>query len=67
MRVHPDVVAALAERGVTDPSLALIDVWTYAGTRVPERHRGRRIGWCDVWLRDAPRPTRTRTRSPGSS
>ena len=54
MRVHPDVVAALAERGVTDPSLALIDVWTYAGTRVPDAHRGRRVGWCDVWLRDAP-------------
>ncbi len=54
MRVHPEVVAALAARGVTDPSLALIDVWTYGGINVPTAHRGRRIGWCDVWLRDAP-------------
>lgn len=54
MRAHPDVVAALADRGITDPSLTLIDVWTYGGHRIPDAYRGRRIGWCDVWLRAAP-------------
>ncbi len=29
MRNHPEVIAALAERGFTDMSLILIDVWTY--------------------------------------
>ncbi len=54
MRAHPEVIAALAQRGITDPSLALIDVWTYGATRIPEPYRGRRVGWCDVWLRAAP-------------
>ena len=31
LRKNPDVVAALARRGVTDMSLVLIDVWTYGG------------------------------------
>jgi primary-amine oxidase len=50
MRAHPDVVAALRGRGIDDPSLTLIDVWTY-GANAP--YEGR-IGWCDVWLRAAP-------------
>jgi primary-amine oxidase len=54
MRRHPDVVAALAERGIDDPSLTLIDVWTYGATLIPAPFAGRRIGWCDVWLRGAP-------------
>ncbi|GAA2540859.1 primary-amine oxidase [Pseudonocardia hydrocarbonoxydans] len=54
MRAHPDVVAALAARGIDDPSLALVDVWTYGAARLPQAHRGRRVGWCDVWVRDAP-------------
>ena len=54
MRRHPDVIAALAERGIDDPSLTLIDVWTYGATLIPEPFAGRRIGWCDVWLRAAP-------------
>jgi primary-amine oxidase len=54
MRRHPDVIAALAERGIDDPSLTLIDVWTYGATLIPEPFAGRRIGWCDVWLRGAP-------------
>lgn len=52
MRAHPEVIAALAQRGITDPSLTLIDVWTYGGSRVP--YPGRRVGWCDIWLRAAP-------------
>ena len=54
MRRHPDVIAALAERGIDDPSLTLIDVWTYGATLIPEPFAGRRIGWCDVRLRGAP-------------
>nr|WP_179483121.1 primary-amine oxidase [Allobranchiibius huperziae] len=54
MREHPAVATALASRGVTDMSLVLIDLWTYGGFLVPEQYRGRRVGWCDVWVRDAP-------------
>ena len=54
MRRHPDVIAALAGRGIDDPSLTLIDVWTYGATLIPEQYAGRRIGWCDVWLRATP-------------
>ncbi|HSU10966.1 MAG TPA: tyramine oxidase, partial [Pseudonocardia sp.] len=54
MRRHPDVIAALAERGIDDPSLTLVDVWTYGASLIPEPFAGRRIGWCDVWLRAAP-------------
>jgi primary-amine oxidase len=52
MRQHPDVVAKLAERGFTDLSLVLIDVWTYGKALMPERFRDRRLGWCDVWVRE---------------
>ena len=54
MRRHPDVIAALVERGIDDPSLTLIDVWTYGASLIPEPFAGRRIGWCDIWLRSAP-------------
>ncbi|MGE3289110.1 MAG: primary-amine oxidase [Pseudonocardia sp.] len=52
MRAHPDVIAALAARGIEDPSLVLIDVWTYGGDGAPFPQR--RVGWCDVWLRERP-------------
>ena len=54
MRDHPDVIAALAERGITDLSLVLIDVWTYGKGLMPEQWRDRRLGWCDVWCRATP-------------
>jgi primary-amine oxidase len=53
LRKHPDVIAALHDRGITDMSLVLIDQWTYGGHLIPERYRGRRLGWCDLWVRDA--------------
>lgn len=53
MRKHPAVAAALADRGVTDMSLVLIDVWTYGAHLIPERYAGRRIGWCDIWVRES--------------
>ena len=53
MRRHPDVLAALAKRGITDPDLVLVDVWTYGAHLIPTAYAGRRIGWCDIWLRDS--------------
>jgi primary-amine oxidase len=53
MRRHPDVLAALAKRGITDPDLVLVDVWTYGAHLIPTAYAGRRVGWCDVWLRDS--------------
>ncbi|WP_027862370.1 primary-amine oxidase [Marmoricola sp. URHB0036] len=54
MRAHPDVVAALAERGITDMSLVTIEVWTYGKALMPEQWRDRRLGWCDIWYRETP-------------
>lgn len=54
MRTHPEVIAALAERGFTDMNLILIDTWTYAKALMPERYRDRRLGWCDLWARATP-------------
>ena len=54
MRSHPDVVAALADRGITDMSLVLVEVWTYGRAMMPERWRDRRLGWCDIWYRATP-------------
>ncbi len=54
MREHPEVIAALAERGFTDMSLILIDVWTYGKALMPEEHKHRRLGWCDLWARETP-------------
>lgn len=54
MREHPDVIAALAGRGFTDMSLVLMDVWTYGAAMMPEQHRHRRLGWCDLWARETP-------------
>lgn len=51
MKAHPDVQAALAERGVTDMDLVLFDAWTYGGELMPEQWRDRRLGWCDIWVR----------------
>jgi primary-amine oxidase len=51
LRAHPLLIAALARRGITDMSLVLTDVWAYGAALVPERYRGLRIGWADVWRR----------------
>ena len=29
----------------------LTDVWAYGAALVPERYRGLRVGWADVWHR----------------
>ncbi len=54
MRAHPDVIAALAARGITDLDLVLVEVWTYGRALMPEQYRDRRLGWCDVWYRQTP-------------
>jgi primary-amine oxidase len=51
LRDHPALVAALARRGVTDLSRVLTDAWAYPTSVVPERYRGLRLGWSDVWYR----------------
>jgi primary-amine oxidase len=54
LRAHPALIDALARRGITDMSLVLTDMWAYGAALVPERYRGRRIGWSDVWYRESP-------------
>ena len=54
LRRDPRVVAALARRGITDMDRVLIDVWAYGAALVPEKYRGLRIGWGDVWWRATP-------------
>jgi primary-amine oxidase len=51
LRRHPALISALARRGITDMTLVLTDVWAYGAAVTPERYRGRRIGWSDVWVR----------------
>lgn len=53
LRAHPDVVAALAARGITDLSLVFMDTWAYGGAVAPEQWRDRRLGWTDTWVRAA--------------
>src|SRR6266545_4169859 len=53
LRHDPRVAAALARRGITDVDRVLIDVWAYGAALVPERYRGLRIAWGDVWYRDS--------------
>ena len=53
LRSDPRVVEALAARGITDVDRVLLDVWAYGAHVVPERYRGARIGWTDVWYRAA--------------
>ena len=50
----PRCLPALQARGITDPSLVLFDVWTYGKAMMPEQWRDRRLGWCDLWMRETP-------------
>jgi primary-amine oxidase len=51
LRAHPALAQALARRGITDMSRVLTDMWAYGAALVPDRYRGRRLGWSDVWYR----------------
>ena len=55
LRAHPAVIEALGRRGITDMTRVLADMWAYGAAFVPERHAGRRIGWCDLWHRGSER------------
>lgn len=39
LRGHPDVIAALARRGITDMDLVFMDTWTYGDAVMPEKYR----------------------------
>jgi primary-amine oxidase len=54
LRSHPEVVAALARRGIIDMDLVFMDTWTYGDAVIPDKYRGRRLGWSDTWVRAKP-------------
>lgn len=54
LRKNPDVVAALAKRGITDMDLVFMDTWTYGNAVAPPEYRDRRIGWSDTWVKQEP-------------
>jgi primary-amine oxidase len=51
LRSHPDVIAALAKRGVTNLDDVFMDTWTYGDAVAPPEYRDRRIGWSDTWVK----------------
>jgi primary-amine oxidase len=55
LRSQQTFIQALEKRGVTDLSRVLSDMWAYGAAVAPERYAGRRIGWCDVWVRGSER------------
>jgi primary-amine oxidase len=54
VRAHPEMIAALARRGIDDMSMVLVDAWAYGDELAPAAYRDRRVAWCDVWVRGAP-------------
>ncbi len=54
LRAHPDVIAALAKRGITDIDRVFMDTWTYGDAVAPPEFRDRRLGWSDTWLKEGP-------------
>jgi primary-amine oxidase len=54
LRQHPDVVAALAKRGITDLDNVFMDTWTFGDAVAPPEYRDRRLGWSDTWRKEAP-------------
>ena len=43
VRRHPDVIAALARRGITDLGSVLVDVWAYGDELAPAAYRHLRV------------------------
>jgi primary-amine oxidase len=55
VRCDSGLAKALAKRGITDLDRVLVDVWAYGAALVPPKYTGRRVGWCDVWVRGSDR------------
>ena len=53
LRKHPEVIAALAKRGITDMELVFMDTWTFGEVVMPDKYTDRRLGWTDTWVRAA--------------
>ncbi|MGZ6693644.1 MAG: primary-amine oxidase, partial [Solirubrobacteraceae bacterium] len=49
LKKDPRVITAVQRHGIDDMDRVLVDTWAYGGLLVPEKHRGRRVGWTDVW------------------
>ncbi|MCV7424473.1 primary-amine oxidase [Mycobacterium yunnanensis] len=54
LRRHPEVIAALAKRGITDLDTVFMDTWTFGDAVAPPEFRDRRLGWSDTWRKDGP-------------
>jgi primary-amine oxidase len=54
LRTNPELLAALAKRGIDDIDLVFFDTWTYGDAVAPPEFRDRRLGWSDTWLKDGP-------------
>jgi primary-amine oxidase len=54
MRREPQVIEALARRGITDMDRVLVEAWAYGAHLLPEPYTTRRLGWADVWHRKEP-------------
>ena len=65
LRNHPDVIAALAKRGITDLDNVFMDTWTYGDAVAPPEYRDRRIGWSDTWVKAGQARIPTPIRSAG--
>ena len=61
LRREPQLIEALAKRGITDMDKVLIDVWGYRGFLVPDRYPA--AGSAGPTPGFAPRTARTRTRT----
>ncbi len=51
MRREPQVIEALARRGITDMERVVVEAWAYGAHLLPEPYSERRLGWADVWYR----------------
>ena len=54
LRTHPDLIDALAKRGITELDNVFMDTWTFGGAVSPAEYRDRRLGWSDTWLKERP-------------
>ena len=66
LRAHPDVIAALAKRGITDMDMVFMDTWTYGAAVAPPEFADRRIGWSDTWVRRWPGVSTSTTMKPAT-